>query len=291
METNTTHAVVLEAVGEDTAEVLTQLQGYGSMFVNGLYLIVVGLVLVFLLHKFASKFIYGRIKNKRLVRVTFGFIYLLVIVVTALLAMEKIGVDVEVISKFVFLILLLGAVAVYFMVPFFPRLPFTLGNMVEISGVLGFVDSISHFHTTVRKLDGTIVFIPNPVVLSSKILNFHHTPTRRVELMLSVNNDSDLTETIALFIRLMQEDERVLEEPAPCVFVINVTASGVDLMAFCWVKNKDWFRTRSDLWLKLVDAFLKDERIAMSLPQQEVFVFQDEDSDHVTNPTKESCNE
>ena len=58
----------------------------------------------------------------------------------------------------------------------------------------------------------------------------------------------------------------------PWGYVVNITAADVDLVAFGWVKNADWFRARSDLNLKLVDAFLGDDRIGLSLPQQEVFV-------------------
>ena len=168
---------------------------------------------------------------------------------------------------------LIGAVVVFFLVPFFPRLPFKLGHMVEINGVLGFVDTITTFHTSIRKFDGTMVFVPNALVMASKIMNFSETPSRRIEMKLSVNTDSNIEESKALFLRLMTEDERVLDEPAPpAVFVMDANAAGVEILAICWVKNADWFSTRSDLWLKVVDAFMGDNRVAMSLPQQEVYV-------------------
>ena len=275
METNITQTVVMDEVAADTAGIFQQLSAYGDLFANGLYLIVVGCVLVFLLHRIAAKFIYARIQDKLMVRIGFGLLYVTVMVVAVLLAMERLGIDVGAISKVVFLVLLIFAVAIYFLAPFFPRLPFKLGDMIEANGVLGIVDSISNFHTILRKLDGTIVFIPNPLILSSKILNYSDSPMRRVEFSVSVNNDCDLEETKAVLVRLMQADERVLDEPSsPAVFVVNVTASGVDMMAFCWVKNGDWFSTRSDLWLTILATINAHDRIALSLPQQEAFVKQ-----------------
>lgn len=44
------------------------------------------------------------------------------------------------------------------------------------------------------------------------------------------------------------------------------------MMAYCWVKNEDWLSTRTDLWQQLVARFNVDERISMSLPQQEIYV-------------------
>jgi small conductance mechanosensitive channel len=276
MESNTMQKINTDSLVGNSSGGLGIISEYGSLIVNGLYLIIGGMVTIYLLQKLATKLIYKHIKNKRLIMVFFGTLYVLVLVITALLALDRSGVNVEGISQMALVGVLIGAVLFFFLEPFIPRLPFKLGQMIDINGVLGTVDAISSFHTTIRKFDGTIVFIPNPLVIASKIMNYDDTPTLRIEIKLSVNNDSDLEETKALFLRLMGNDERVLSEPSPpFVYVAEATASGVDMMAFCWVKNKDWLITRSDLWLQLVDTFQSDDRIAMSLPQQEVFVFQD----------------
>lgn len=264
-------------LAEQATEVIDQVSGYGSLIVSSLYLIICGMIVVYLLHKLASKFLYPYIQNRRLVKVIFGTFYVLVLVITALLVLRKVGVDVQWVGKLALISVLIGAVIVFFLVPFFPKLPFRLGHMVEINDVLGNVDAISTFHTSIRKFDGTIVFIPNAIIMASKIINFSETPSRRIEMKLSVNTDCDIEESKALFLRLMGEDQRVLDEPSPAVFVVNVNAAGIDLFAVCWVKNEDWFRTRSDLWTKVVDAFLADERVAMSLPQQEVYVIDQSD--------------
>lgn len=91
--------------------------------------------------------------------------------------------------------------------------------------------------------------------------------------MLSVNNDSDIDKTRQVFVEVMGADERVVNDPSPpFTHIVNATASGVDMVAYCWVKNEDWLSTRTDLWQKLVATFNVDESISMSLPQQEVFV-------------------
>ncbi|MDA9982116.1 mechanosensitive ion channel family protein [Gammaproteobacteria bacterium] len=264
-------------LSEQTAEVVTQLSQYGSLIVNSLYLIVAGMIVIFLLYKIASKFLYPRTRHGRLIKVIFGTLYALVLVITALLALRKIGLDVENIGQLAIICVLIGAVVTFFLVPFFPRLPFRLGHLIEVNGVLGFVDAISTFHTTIRKFDGTMVFVPNALLMASKISNISETPSRRIEMNLSVNTDCDIEESKAHFLRIMTEEERVLDEPAPAAFVLDANAAGVELLAFCWVKNKDWLKTRSDLWIKVIKAFMGDERVAMSLPQQEVYIIDDND--------------
>jgi small conductance mechanosensitive channel len=267
----------LDELADTTVAVFDKIGDYGSLIANSLYLIIGAMLVIFLLHRLAAKYIYPHVKRKRIIKVFFGTLYVLVLVIMGLLVLERVGVPVQGVAHLALLGVLIGSVVLFFLAPFLPRLPFMLGHMVEINGVFGTVSAISTFHTTIQMFDGTTVFIPNPLVLASRIMNYSETPIRRLEIKLSVNNDSDLEQTREIFARLMSEDERVLEEPSPpWTHVANVTAAGVDMLAYCWVKNEDWLSVRTDLWMKLVSAFNTDDRIAMSLPQQEVYVHQEQ---------------
>jgi len=282
MTAETTVEDKIDEIADTTVLLFDKIGDYGSLIVNSLYLIIGAMLVIFLVHRLAARFIYPHVKNKRIIKVFFGTLYVLVLVIMGLLVLERVGVPVQGVAHLALLGVLIGSVVLFFIIPFLPRLPFMIGHMVEINGVLGTVSAISTFHTTIQKFDGTVVFIPNPLVMGSKILNFSDTPNRRLEIKLSVNNDSDLEKTRALCVRLMAEDERVLAEPSPpWTHVANVNAAGVDMLAYCWVKNADWLNIRTDLWMKLVAAFNTDERIEMSLPQQEVFLYQNQEEEPV----------
>jgi small conductance mechanosensitive channel len=195
---------------QDTVEITEQLSEYSTLIGSSLYLILGGMLVIFLLHKLASKILYPHLKNRRLIKVIFGTFYVLILVIVVLMALRAVGFNVTLIGKISILVVLIGAVVVFFMVPFFPRLPFKIGHMIESNGVLGFVDNISTFHTTIRKLDGTMAFIPNPLVMATKILNYNDLPERRIDINLSVNTDCDLREAKALILRVINEEERVL---------------------------------------------------------------------------------
>ncbi len=263
------------SVIQDASEIAGQVSEYGSLITSSLFLIVIGMLVVFILHKLTSKFLYPYLQNTRLIKVIFTAMYTLILVVTLLLVLKELGVDTSVISKVAIISVLAGAVLLFFLVPFLPRLPFMIGQMIEVNGVLGTVDNISPFHTTIRTFDGEMVFIPNPLVLASKITNFQNVPERRITMHLAVTLDSSMEEACALFLKIMGEDERVLDGPAaPVVFATEASASGVKLTAFCWVKNADFLVVRSDLWLSVVGAFNKSDRVAISRPQQEIYVAQ-----------------
>ena len=275
MSTQTVAEAAIDDLAESSFPVLDILADYGTTIAGILYLIIGAILIIYLLQRLARRFIHPYIKNKRIVTIFFGTLYVLVLVVMALLMLEKIGVPVEGIAHVALIAVLVGGVVIFFLSPFLPRLPFKTGHLVEIGGVYGHVDAITTFHTTVRKFDGTTVFMPNAMILATKIFNYSDTETRRIEIFLSVNNDSNLEETRSVFFKIMSADERVSMDPKPPItHVTNATAAGVDMVAWCWVKNEEWFATRTSLWLKLVEAFETDDQICMSLPQQEVFMYQ-----------------
>ncbi|MBT8328218.1 MAG: mechanosensitive ion channel family protein [Desulfofustis sp.] len=263
----------IDEIVNTTSEVFESLSGYGSLILESLYIVIGAVLVIFVIHWLAAKLIYPRLKAKRLVRVFFGTLYALVIVIVSLLILEEIGVPTEGVAELALAGVLIGSVVVFFLVPFVPRLPLFIGHMVDINGTFGVVSAIDIFRITIKQFDGIITTLPTTMVLAAKIKNFSQLPHKRIEIKLSVNNDSELETTRQIVLQLLSVDERVLEEPSPpFTHVINATAAGVEMMAYCWVKTEDFLSTRTDLWLKLVQAFNDDERISMSLPQHEVFL-------------------
>jgi len=276
--TNKNDTVVGQTL-QDTVEIVDQVSEYGSLITNSLYLIIFGMIAVFIVHKLVSKYLYPALTNlpliSRLIKVIFGTFYVLILAVVMLVVIRELGFDVKVIAKIALLSILAGAVLVFFLVPFIPKLPFVFGNLVEINGVLGIVSGISSFHTTLKKFDGTLVYLPNAIVMASKILNFHQVAERRIEMNITISINSNIQQSIDTFIHIMKEDKRVVNSPAePSVFAVDADHSGITLTGYCWVKNDDWLGTRSDLWIKLVETFLHTENINMARPQNEVYVIE-----------------
>ena len=258
---------------EEASLIVDQVSNYSALITDSLFVIIGGMVAVFLLYKLTAKFLFPYVKNRRLIRVAFGTIYVLILVVTTLVVVNKVGIDTSAIGKIAIIAVLIGAVAVFFLVPFLPRLPFMIGQMIEVGGVMGTVDKISTLHTTIRTFDGAMVFFPNPMVLATKITNFSDIAERRIALNLTVRLDAHIEEVRNRLITIMSADERVLDDPAsPVARVTTASAAGINLTAFCWTKNEDFLNTQSDLWIEVVNAFKNDERVGMALPQQEIHI-------------------
>lgn len=275
----TSNTDVVSQTIESTVEIVDQMSEYGSLITNSLYMIIFGMIAVFIIHKLVSKFIYPMLNQvpliARLIRVVFATLYVLIFAVVMLIVVRELGFDVKVIGKITLLSILAGAVLIFFLVPFIPKLPFVLDNLVEINGIQGNVLSISSFHTTLKKFDGTLVYIPNALVMASKILNYHQIAERRIEMEVIISTQSHLQVSIDTFITLMNSDSRVMDYPAlPSVFAIDADSSGIKLVGYCWVKNDDWLATRSDLWIQLVEVFLQADNINMARPQNDIYMIE-----------------
>ncbi len=249
---------------------VTELNSFGTVIANSLYFLIVAILVVFLVHKLARKFLFPRLANKRYAIVFIFTLHALVLVAALLLVLSRLGFDISVIAPGALLLVIVVAVIFLFIAPILPALPFRLGNMVEIGDVLGFVVFITPYFTRIRTFDGKTVFIPNALVWTKNIVNYHSTPNRRVELELNVSADHNLADARAVLTDIMRSDERVIDDPAPAVRINAASADGVEMVGLCWVKNDDFLGVRSDLYEKVVDAAQSNAGISLSLDKQQV---------------------
>ena len=112
--------------------------------------------------------------------------------------------------------------------------------------------------------------MPNTLIWSKKIVNYHFTPNRRVELKLNVSPDHSIADAFGVLKEIMHSDERVLDDPAPAARINSASADGVEMVGLCWVKNADFLGARSDLYEKVINATQSDAGISLALEGQRV---------------------
>ena len=251
-------------------QVTSQLAGYGELIANVMMVMVLGMVVVVLLYKLANKLIKPGGAYARAMKVVFGALYAEVLVVTVLVAAEKIGLPIAGLAGPIILAVIVIAVIVFFIVPFLPRIPFAVGDMVQIRDVLGTVEAITAYQIVVRTFDGQTVFMPTAMVMASSIRNYSLIPERRVQLDVDIYSQDDIEAARALLLEAMGADERVLEDPAPAVFVTSVSGEKATMVAYCWVKNADWFGTRDALWVSVSRAFADNAHLRLAIAQLDV---------------------
>ena len=116
-----------------------------------------------------------------------------------------------------------------------------MGDYIEALGTGGVVNAIQIFHTIILTVDNKKVYLPNGAMSSGNITNFSSEETRRVDFTVGVEYGEDSERVRRVLLELFAADERILQEPAPVVFLKELAASSVNFTARVWVRTPDYW--------------------------------------------------
>ncbi|MCB1830144.1 MAG: mechanosensitive ion channel [Chromatiaceae bacterium] len=151
--------------------------------------------------------------------------------------------------------------------------PFKAGDYVEAGGTAGVVEAINIFSTTMRTGDNREIIVPNGSIYNGAITNYSARETRRIDMVFGISYGDDLRRARAIMQQVLDDDERVLKDPAYTVAVAELADSSVNFVVRPWVKNSDYWAVKFDLTEKIKLAF-DDNGISIPFPQMDVHMQQ-----------------
>lgn len=147
--------------------------------------------------------------------------------------------------------------------------PFKDGDLVDAAGVLGVVEQIGIFTTTMRTADNREIIVPNGAIFGGTITNVSARDTRRVDMVFGIGYDDDLLKAKQLIMQILEADDRILKDPAPAVAVAELADSSVNFNVRPWVKSADYWGVYNDTHEKIKLEFDK-QGISIPYPQMDV---------------------
>jgi small conductance mechanosensitive channel len=114
------------------------------------------------------------------------------------------------------------------------RNPFRRGDLIQVAGHEGVVQSLNTRSTVLLTLDGNHVQIPNATVYKSTIVNFSANDRRRAQFAIGIGYDSPVAKAQAIIMRVVREHSAVLAEPEPLVLVHELGSATVNLNVSYW---------------------------------------------------------
>lgn len=141
--------------------------------------------------------------------------------------------------------------------------PFREGDFVEAGGVSGIVEQITIFNSIFRTGDNREIILPNGKIYSDSIVNYSKRDTRRVDMVFGIGYGDDLLKAKRILMDILQQDERVLKDPAPTVNVAALADSSVNFNVRPWVKTADYWPV---LWDTTEKVKLEFDRQGISIP-------------------------
>ncbi|BCA94458.1 mechanosensitive ion channel protein MscS [Legionella antarctica] len=113
--------------------------------------------------------------------------------------------------------------------------PFKVGDTVEVKGITGVIDSIDLLSTKLKTFDNRLVRIPNEALIKSEITNLSYFLTRRLDIIVAVAYDCNITQVKSMLMGIAEQSEHVLKDPVPNVTINSFANSAVELKFMVWV--------------------------------------------------------
>lgn len=148
--------------------------------------------------------------------------------------------------------------------------PFKVGDFIEAQGVAGTVREIQIFNTLVATGDNKVILLPNGPVSTGIINNYSREKVRRVDMVFSISYGDDFEKAKEVLLRLVKEDERILDKPAePAINLLELSASSIDISVKVWCMQEDYWNVKFDMNKKVYEVFPKE---GLNFPYQTLTV-------------------
>ena len=116
--------------------------------------------------------------------------------------------------------------------------PFKVGDWISAQGVDGAVKEISIFNTKLNTFGNQVAIIPNGQLSNGNIVNYNMENTRRDKIDIGIGYGSNIKEAKDILLQICGDNENILKEPAPEVYVGALADSSVNLTLRFWAANE-----------------------------------------------------
>lgn len=150
--------------------------------------------------------------------------------------------------------------------------PAKVGDPVQLvdQDVAGIILDITMFSTRIRTFDGVFIRVPNDKVFTSRIKNFSTHVARRVDLTVGIAYKEDSQKAKTLIKEMLENNPKVLTDPAPNVMVWELADNSVNLWVWPWVPASEWFPLRQQI-MEDIKNLLDKNGIEIPFPQRTVW--------------------
>jgi potassium efflux system protein len=151
--------------------------------------------------------------------------------------------------------------------------PISIGNLIEIDGILGMVEEVGARCTRVRTGENIHILVPNSSFLEKNIVNWtlsdHEIRTR---VVVGVIYGSPVEKVKELLLRASTENERVLKNPEPFVIFSDFGDNALIFEVHFWVSIMRVIERRiieSSVRFR-IDNLFREAGIVIAFPQRDV---------------------
>lgn len=148
---------------------------------------------------------------------------------------------------------------------------YKVGDEVNISDEMGYIDDIDIFSTTIKTHNNDLVMIPNGMIISNKVINYTKTPIRRLKFIIGIAYDADIDVARKALEDLLRENPLVLKEPAVYSHVDSYGDSSINIALKGWTSNENYWTVYKETMNGIKKA-LDNVNIEIPFPQMDISI-------------------
>jgi potassium efflux system protein len=151
--------------------------------------------------------------------------------------------------------------------------PVRIGDTVTIGALSGTVSRIQIRATTITDFDRKEIIVPNKTFVTDQLINWSLTDTvTRVVISIGLAYETDIELARRLILQAVEGNVRVLREPEPQLFFMNIGASTFNFdLRFHVRELGDRLLASDELLSKIVMSF-REHKVEMAFNQMDIFV-------------------
>lgn len=149
--------------------------------------------------------------------------------------------------------------------------PFDVGDFVRAGGENGTVREMSLVSTILTTPDNQRLIVPNKKIWGETIQNVTANPTRRVDMVVSIDYADDIGKALGVLERVVKAHPKVLPDPETVIRVAALADSGIEIQVRPWCNAPDYWDVMGQLNRQIKEAF-DQAGITIPFPQRVVHV-------------------
>ena len=152
--------------------------------------------------------------------------------------------------------------------------PITIGDRVEVAGIVGQVQHIRARSTVIVTNDNITMIVPNSKFIDSPVTNWTYgDPRVRFRIPVGVAYGSDIEKVRTSLIAAGKDNPHTLAEPPPSVFLEKFGENSIEFELVVWSSEMSYRprRYRSDLNFA-IEKNLREAGIELAFPQRDLHI-------------------
>ena len=149
---------------------------------------------------------------------------------------------------------------------------YKIGDKIQLeSGEVGIIHDIGLRSTKIVNFDNEAIYVPNGYIANSRILNYTHPDSKvRTHVAFGVEYGSEVEKVRKLVMKIIQEMEGVMADPAPTVQFLEMGDFALKFRANFWVEKWNMaFDKKLEATEKIYNA-LRKAKIGIPFPTQTI---------------------